>query len=95
MFSLTRQSYDLCPPPRPVCSGFDELGDATARELEDQLAVFGEREDLAGDPEPDRFTEPGSRGYAGDPDFRLLDAEPSGARRRSVRGCRREGTGER
>jgi len=67
MFSFTRQSYDLGAwRPRPACSGFDELGDTAARELEDQLAVFGEREDLAGDPEPDRFTEPGSRGYAGE-----------------------------
>jgi hypothetical protein len=33
-------------PPRPACSGFDKLSDPAARELEDQLAVFGEREIL-------------------------------------------------
>jgi hypothetical protein len=69
--------HDLGPrPPRSACSGFDELGDTAARELEDQLAVFGEGEDLAGDPEPDRLTEPGSRSYASDLEFGLLDAEP-------------------
>jgi hypothetical protein len=59
------------PAPDPMSSATRLLGS-----LRISSPSSGNAKILPESPEPDRFTELGARGYAGDLEFRLLDARP-------------------